>query len=428
MTLGRGDALDPDPRLAGGMSNPGAPRALLAEAFAGVDPRIPHYILTGGGGDLASSLLPADRAAVASIDPSARGAFYCAMDQLDRADDAVLVRLGRLLAVASDRGPWAPKGVPASVWALLRDATFSVFGTGRHQLPFTTISIERIGALLAMEGVGADDIDGLIVDMMIGASRSSLGYGPRGLQTVPGTAVWAAARGEVVQERAKHFPLDGHRELARLASTCPPLAIAVAPALLSQILDGSGEERALALAAAEAIPSDVRIEVLEAMIDAVPSAQRGRLIGAVERIPDTEGAVLLLERAHGRARGAARAEYARAIRRLRIFQHVQPESPAPSLVPLAERRLEPEAVECMRVALTHLRDRLIGSLPALRAQRDEFERVHQQRGSNEVEYVERDISRVEDTLAALPDVVSTSADPLPTLERRSSTRSSTSPW
>ncbi|MES1169140.1 MAG: hypothetical protein ABUL47_00460, partial [Leifsonia sp.] len=81
------------------------------------------YVLTGTDIGLPARLREADRAGLAAIDATTRAPFYLAMDRLDRADDPVLVRLGRLLAAIPQRGSRAPAGVPSSIWALLTDAT-----------------------------------------------------------------------------------------------------------------------------------------------------------------------------------------------------------------------------------------------------------------------------------------------------------------
>ncbi|MES1212218.1 MAG: hypothetical protein ABUT11_01580, partial [Leifsonia sp.] len=290
--------------------------------------------------------------------------------------------------------------------ALLSDATHAVFGVHGAAPEFTTMSIDRIAALLAWEGVAPASVDGMIVDLLIGASRSTLEYGPRGLQTIPRTAQWAAEHAAVVAARARDFAPAANLELARLAGSHPPLAVAIVPTLVSIAVHGSAEERAVALAAFGAIPAEAQVSALERAVDGAEAKERSRLIPAIERMPDIPAAIGLLERGRARASSAAASDFARAIRRMRIYQRLAPEVPVPALIPLDEHPLDDAAVVSIRTAVTVLRDRLSDRLPAMRAERDQFLRAHPgQYPGNALEWTERRMQAADDALEALPAIV-----------------------
>lgn len=388
------------------MSDSNSPRLLLAAAFSDADPAVADYLLTGAGVGFPARMSEASRTALSAIDPKVRAPFYLAMDRLDRGDDLVLMRLGRLLAVLPNRGYTAPEGVPHSVWALLKDATLAVFGERWSAPEFTSLTIDRIEALLRMEGVSPAGVEVMIVDMLIGASRSSLSYPPRGMQTIPGTAAWATEHAAAVAARAQYFGPTAYLELSRLASSHPPLAVAIAPTLVSRAANGSADERAVALAAIGAIPAEVQIATFEGALKQADATERRNLVAAIERIPDIPAAIALLERERARSSTAVASDLAGTIRRMTIYERLAPDGAMPTLIPLEEHQLGEPAIESMRVAVSALRDRLSDRLPTMRAERDVFLNANPgQHSGNAVEWTEERVRAADKVLDALPMII-----------------------
>lgn len=86
------------------------PRTLLAESFSELDSRVLSdvlsYVFVGRDVKFPSRLREKHRLAIAAIRPQTRASFYLHLDSIDRADDQVIVRLGRLLVAT--KPSWYP--------------------------------------------------------------------------------------------------------------------------------------------------------------------------------------------------------------------------------------------------------------------------------------------------------------------------------
>ena len=260
--------------------------SLLEQSFAllpaAVQTSVRRYLRAGKPADLLSLLAAEDIAALAAIDAGTRAPFYLALERVDRTDDAMLVRLGRLLSALPSWRDDPPGGAPASVWALLDDAIRAVFWMRRGAPAFTTLSIERLRALLALEGVAVDRRDEVIISLLLGSSRG----GPRGLQSLPGLAHFAAEHPDAVAAAAQHFTPSSFIELMRLAASHPPLAAAIAQIVCESTFWPTIDVRSAALVAFASVPIPEQVSGLNAALGALPLTDRPRVVPAADRISD----------------------------------------------------------------------------------------------------------------------------------------------
>lgn len=388
-----------------------SPLELLISSFDGIEPRlqaaIATYLTTGSPVDLPGLLGEHDRAQLATLHSRVRAPFYVALDRLDRGDDAVLVRLGRLLAVLGADHLKTPHA-PASIRMLLADVASAM---GSTRAPLNSLTIDRVRGLLASEGVIPSALDGIIVDLLIGSISLPPAYPPRGLQTVPGIAEFATEHAGLVIGRAASFDDTQFGEIGRLACDHPPFASAIAPVLIARAVAGTLEARTAAFAAISVIPAGAGVDALAAVLAATAANDRARVIPVIERLPDVAAAIGLLEAERGRRPAPALAdELVRAVRRLQLYGTLPTAPAVPQRDPYPDEPVATAAADGLRRQLAGYLARLDEKLPRLRAERTEFLRLldetQYQYPGNELEYTEGLHTAAADALGAFPEIVS----------------------
>ncbi|WP_334594073.1 DUF4132 domain-containing protein [Salinibacterium sp. CAN_S4] len=387
------------------------PRTLLAESFSELDPRVRKnvmdYVFIGTDARFPSRLREKHRLALSAIRPHTRSEFYRHLDAIDRADDQIIVRLGRLLVATQPSWyPW-PRDVPASIWAVITDARDSAFGPAQSAPAFTSITIDRIRALFALEGVRSDAIPALVIELLVGTSRRSDGYSVRGLQTIPGIPEFVAAHPEALRSRLEGFSEEAFLEVVRLASIEPSIAAAQADVLAYCAIAFGAPLRAAALAVVGSLQVDTQVAVLEPLIATTTEPHRGRVIAAIERIPDRAAAIGVLERALSRG-GPGSIAIDRSIQRLAIYELSETPT-APDLTPMVpwpDEPLDGASVDSIRSALVAFREtqkRVIANMTMATA--ESVTHFPGSYSSSAIRMYEGWIARIDATLAALPTIV-----------------------
>ncbi|TBN57359.1 DUF4132 domain-containing protein [Glaciihabitans arcticus] len=348
----------------------------------------------------------------AKLARSHRAMVYRELGAIDRADDLILLRLGRVLAVAQPVR-LRHDHVPVPVLALLSDAMNIIFGMAWFEPAMTNWSIERLRGWLVIEGVRDTEADGLIIDLLIGMNGSSVGYEPRGLQTIPGTADFVTSRVDTLVSRLGRFHEDGHYELIRLAGTHPPLAAATVGILADYATGPLAGLRKAALAVLHDVPADLQIPQLEALLDERPASYTPRVIAALERVADAPAAVEALQRALDRnSKGKRGVLLEAAIERLTMFAlaplttgRVSADIPIPPFEPLVDSPLDEDARAGLRAAIESDRARWLGII--------EKERIAEERAlatgtprryGHSVHQAQAEAANADKALAALAEI------------------------
>lgn len=390
------------------------PRSLLADGLADLDAVLRHdildYVFNGTNKRFPQRLRKKDRAAFSSTAPLKRSSFYENLEAIDRADDEVLVRWGRLLAVAPSEPFYVPEIMPRSVWAFLHDALVAFGfhqGVRRFSIPFTTITIERIAALMRYESLSDSEIPRALIATFIGTIDFSIDYRPSRHGAIPGMAEYLVDNPFALEELLPDFRYGAIFEVVRLASTHPPLAEMCAELIATVATHGYAKVRMPALAVLRGLPASQQLAVLEPLLESSSSPHREKVISAIEFVPDIPAAIGVLERALARSTKGSE-EIDRAIQRLAIHElHGAPEHiEVPPMVPLPAHPLDDDAVESMRTALIEHRAQRSRSIESEMKKRDTFLKKYPGNPyPSTVQMLENFVAETDAALASLPEIV-----------------------
>ncbi|WP_010203631.1 DUF4132 domain-containing protein [Salinibacterium sp. PAMC 21357] len=390
------------------------PRSLLANGLADLDAVLRNdildYVFVGADKRFPQRLREKDRAAFSRTAPLKRSVFYESLEAIDRADDEVLVRWGRLLAVAPSEPFYVPEIMPRSVWALLHDALLAFgfhHGARRDSIPLTTITIERIAALMRYESLSDSEIPRAIIATLIGTIDFSIDYQPSRHGAIPGMAEYLVDNPLALDELLPDFRYGAIFEVIRLASTHPPLAHQRAELIATVATHGYAKVRMPALAVLRGLPASQQLAVLEPLLESSSSPHREKVISAIEFVPDIPAAIGVLERALARSTKGSE-EIDRAIQRLAIYElsgtpeHIE----VPAMVSLTAHPLDSDAVESIRSALTEYRAQQSREIESEIKKRDKF--LTKYPGNpypGTVQLFEKFVAEADETLASLPEIV-----------------------
>ncbi|MBH0098361.1 DUF4132 domain-containing protein [Salinibacterium sp. NSLL150] len=390
------------------------PRTLLADSLAELDVVLRHdildYVFDGSNQDYPSRLSKNDRAAFSSIDTLTRTDFYLQLESIERADDETLVRWGRFLSAARVEPLSTPGTMPDSVWALLMDALSAFSRNGRRRfadIPFTSITTERIAALMRLEQVNENDLPQTLIAELIGTADDYARYRATRLRAIPGMAEFLVTNADALEDLLPKFTYGALFELVRIAASHPPLAEMHGELIAALAIHGDKKLRMPALAVLRGIAPARQLAVLETLLETGSAAHRERVIYALENVPDIPAAIGVLERALARGKKGT-VEIDRAIQRLAIYElygapeHIE----VPAMVPLAENVLDDAAVESIRTAVTDYRARQSRLVESAKKEREDFLKKYPGNATgNLVESYQGQVAEADVTLEALPQVV-----------------------
>ncbi|MBH0129779.1 DUF4132 domain-containing protein [Salinibacterium sp. NK8237] len=390
------------------------PRSLLADGLADLDAVLRHdildYVFHGTDKRFPQRLRKKDRAAFSSTAPLKRSGFYENLEAIDRADNEVLVRWGRLLAVAPSEPFYLPELMPRSVWAFLHDALLAFGfhqGVRRFSIPLTTITIERIAALMRYESLSYSEIPRALIATFIGTIDFSIDYRPSMHGAIPGMAEYLVDNPFALDELLPDFRYGAIFEVVRLASTHPPLAEMCAELIATVATHGDVKVRMPALAVLRGLPVSQQLAALEPLLDSSEASHREKVISAIEHVPDIPAAIDVLERALARNTKGSE-EIDRAIQRLAIYElngapeHIE----VPPMVPLPAHPLDGDAVESMRTALIEHRAQQSRRIQSEIKKRDTFLKKYPGNPyPNTVKMLENFVAETDAALKSLPEIV-----------------------
>lgn len=330
-----------------------SPRELIENAFFGlrlVSPALERsaidYVLTGSPRSFPASVTEATRAQVNEVFPAlsrsnrhsrldhgarwtairpdwtpahseeSRRRLYVNLAAIDRADDAIIARLGRALAAFGEPSDWLPAGVPVSILTLLTDAVSLGGAHGPDTL--SSFTIERLRSLVRLEGVSAKAVDRVLLTLLIDR-RGGYHHGTlHGLGLLPGIAQFAEAHIVDLREVVADFDAAGQMELFTHAMDAPGLAAGILDWIIANLGSRNEDMRPIAQSAIRGVSPAVAMPHLEAAAIVAPAAELVHLVAAIETSADPGLAVQTLQRVRG-ARARKDQLLDKAIDRTTIF-------------------------------------------------------------------------------------------------------------